>query len=50
MFHEEATFRRSRELPNDFESPLLEVPDSPHLDDQREEDDNPLVLDVAIEP
>lgn len=50
IFHEEATFRQSKELPNESDSPPSEVPGSPHSNDQREEEDEPLVQDVAIEP
>jgi hypothetical protein len=45
-FHEEATFRRSRELPCDTEeqeAPSLEPSDSPLSDEQREEAREPSV-------
>ena len=46
IFHEKVVFRQTKELPKDIEESSSEIPDSPHSEVQREEEENePQILD-----
>ena len=49
IFHEEAAFRHSKELPNDPEESPPKILDSPHSENQREEKDEPSMSVTPLE-
>ena len=50
IFHEEAVFHHSKELPKDTEESPSEIPDFPHSEVQREEEeDEPQVPNAPLE-
>ena len=44
IFHDEVAFCHYRELPNNPEEFSPEIPDSPHSENQQEEEDEPSLL------
>ena len=50
IFHEEAVFRHSKDLLKDIEESPFEIPDSPHSEDQREDEEvEPQILNTPLE-